>query len=50
MGEHDLVSTRVAKTAVIGEVKGTFDKSSSAVFLDYKGITVETATKSYCAK
>jgi large subunit ribosomal protein L10 len=38
-------STREGKTALIGQVKGTFDKSSSAVFLDYKGITVETATK-----
>lgn len=38
-------STREGKTALIGQVKGQFDKSSSAVFLDYKGITVETATK-----
>lgn len=38
-------ATRDGKTAVIGEVKGRFDKMTSAVFLDYKGITVEQATK-----
>lgn len=38
-------ATRDGKTALIGEVKGQFDKMSSAVFLDYKGITVEQATK-----
>lgn len=37
-------STREGKSALIGEVKGKFDKSSSAVFLDYKGMTVEQAT------
>lgn len=38
-------STREGKNALIGQVKGKFDESSSVVFLDYKGITVETATK-----
>src|SRR6266511_408134 len=38
-------STRTGKTALIGEVRGKFDRSTSAVFLDYKGMTVETATK-----
>jgi large subunit ribosomal protein L10 len=38
-------STKQGKTALIGEVKGKFDKMSSAVFLDYKGLTVEQATK-----
>ena len=37
-------STRTGKTAIIGEVKGKFDKMTSAVFLDYKGMTVEQAT------
>ncbi len=37
-------STRTGKTALIGEVKGRFDKMTSAVFLDYKGMTVEQAT------
>ena len=37
-------STRAGKTALIGEVKGKFDKMTSAVFLDYKGMTVEQAT------
>lgn len=37
-------ATRDGKTALIGDVKGKFDKSTSAVFLDYKGITVEAAT------
>jgi large subunit ribosomal protein L10 len=39
------VSTREGKQALIGEVKGKFDKSTSAVFVDYKGMTVESATK-----
>ena len=39
-----LASTREAKTAAIGVVKGKFDKMTSAVFLDYKGLTVEQAT------
>lgn len=38
-------STREGKNALIGEVKGKFDKMTSAVFLDYKGMTVEQATK-----
>jgi large subunit ribosomal protein L10 len=38
-------STRAGKTALIGEVRGKFDKSTSTVFLDYKGMTVETANK-----
>ena len=38
-------STRDGKTAVIGTVKGRFDKMTSAVFLDYKGMTVEQATR-----
>ncbi len=37
-------STRQGKTQLIGEVKGKFDKMTSAVFLDYKGMTVEQAT------
>jgi len=38
-------STRAGKTALIGVVRGKFDKSTSAVFLDYRRMTVETATK-----
>ena len=38
-------STREGKTQQIGEVKARFDKMTSAVFLDYKGMSVETATK-----
>jgi len=38
-------STRDAKSAQIADVKGKFDKMTSAVFVDYKGMTVETATK-----
>lgn len=38
-------STREGKSVLIGEVKGRFDKMTSAVFLDYKGMTVEQATK-----
>ncbi|AKU93983.1 LSU ribosomal protein L10p (P0) [Labilithrix luteola] len=37
-------STREGKSALIGEVKGKFDKMTSAVFLDYKGMTVAQAT------
>ena len=37
-------STREGKSAVITTVKGRFDKATSAVFLDYKGMTVEQAT------
>jgi len=36
---------RTAKAAEIGEIKGHFDKMSSAVFLDFKGMTVEEVTK-----
>lgn len=38
-------STRQGKEALIGEVKGKFDKATSAVLLDYKGINVENLTK-----
>lgn len=38
-------STRVGKDQLIGEVKGKFDKATSAVLLDYKGINVENLTK-----
>ena len=37
-------STREGKSALITTVKGRFDKMTSAVFLDYKGMTVEQAT------
>jgi large subunit ribosomal protein L10 len=37
-------STREGKSEVITTVKGRFDKMTSAVFLDYKGLTVEQAT------
>jgi large subunit ribosomal protein L10 len=36
---------RAVKTTQIGEIKARFDKSTAAVFLDYKGMTVEAATK-----
>lgn len=38
-------STKAGKTALIGEVRSKFDRSTSTVFLNYKGMTVETATK-----
>jgi len=38
-------STREGKSALIGEVKGKFDKATSVVLLDYKGLNVETVTK-----
>jgi large subunit ribosomal protein L10 len=38
-------STREGKATLIGEVKGKFDKATSAVFLDYKGMNVEQVTK-----
>lgn len=38
-------ATREGKSALIGEVKRKFDKATSAVFLDYKGITVDQATR-----
>jgi len=36
---------RARKTTLIGEMKGKFDKSTSVVFVNYQGMTVETATK-----
>ena len=36
---------RENKDLQIGEVKTRFDKMTSAVFLDYKGMTVEADTK-----
>jgi large subunit ribosomal protein L10 len=36
---------RAHKDATIGELKTRFDKMSSVVFLDFKGMTVEHATK-----
>lgn len=38
-------TTREGKNALIGEVKGKFDKATSAVLLDYKGMNVENLTK-----
>ena len=38
-------AARQSKNALIGEIQGKFDKSTSAVFVDYKGMTVEAATK-----
>jgi large subunit ribosomal protein L10 len=35
----------LAKNTEILEIKARFDKMTSAVFLDYKGLTVESATK-----
>ena len=40
-----LANTKSAKTETIGQVKDKFDRMTSAIFLDYKGMTVETATK-----
>jgi len=37
--------TRDAKTTEIAALKGRFDKMTSAIFLDYKGLNVETVTK-----
>ena len=36
---------RDVKTEQIGQIKARFDKMTAAVFLDYKGMTVENATK-----
>jgi len=36
---------RALKTEQIGEIRARFDKMTAAIFLDYKGITVENATK-----
>jgi large subunit ribosomal protein L10 len=38
-------TTKAEKTVVIEEIKGKFDKMTSCVFVDYKGLTVESATK-----
>lgn len=40
-----LASSREGKSTLIGEVKGKFDKATSAVLLDYKGMNVENLTK-----
>ena len=36
---------RATKDAQIGEIKARFDKMTAAVFLDFKGMTVEHVTK-----
>jgi large subunit ribosomal protein L10 len=36
---------RATKEAAIGEIKARFDKMTAAVFLDFKGMTVEHVTK-----
>jgi len=36
---------RADKEIALGEIKGRFDKMTAAVFLDFKGMKVETATK-----
>ena len=36
---------RATKDAQIGQIRARFDKMTAAVFLDYKGMTVENATK-----
>ena len=36
---------RAEKDLQIGEIKSRFDKMTAAVFLDFKGMTVESATK-----
>jgi large subunit ribosomal protein L10 len=36
---------RTTKGVQIGEIKARFDKSTAAVFLDFKGMTVEHVTK-----
>ena len=36
---------RSVKETQIGEIKGRFDRMTAAVFLDYKGMTVEHVTK-----
>jgi len=36
---------RTSKSTQIGEIKARFDKMTAAVFLDFKGMTVEHATK-----
>jgi large subunit ribosomal protein L10 len=36
---------RAVKDTQIGEIKARFDKMTAAIFLDYKGMTVEQVTK-----
>jgi large subunit ribosomal protein L10 len=36
---------RTGKDAQLGEIRARFDKMSAAVFLDFKGMTVENVTK-----
>ncbi len=36
---------RSQKATLIGDIKGRFDKMTSAVFLDFKGMTVEEVSK-----
>ena len=36
---------RATKDVQIGEIKARFDKMTAAVFLDFKGMTVEHVTK-----
>jgi large subunit ribosomal protein L10 len=36
---------RSVKATAIGDIKGRFDKMTSAVFLDFKGMTVEEVSK-----
>lgn len=38
-------STRDGKTSLIGDVKGKFDKATSVVLVDYKGMNVEQVNK-----
>jgi large subunit ribosomal protein L10 len=38
-------AARKAKNAAIGDVRTKFDKATSTVFVNYKGMTVESATK-----
>jgi large subunit ribosomal protein L10 len=38
-------AARKAKNAAIGEIKARFDKMTSAVLVDYKGLNVDTVTK-----
>jgi large subunit ribosomal protein L10 len=40
-----VTSNKPQKTATIAEVKDRFDRMTSVVFVDYKGLTVENATK-----
>ena len=40
-----LNAQRLAKDAAIGEIKQRFDRMTSAVFVDYKGMTVAHSTK-----